>query len=308
MSDLLKRRFVDQIRCCSARARASRPRRRHQPGCPERSHFYRKGSRPDRREAAYCPGARRAQNTWRNRRWATLIVASLLFLFSFFLDIQDSRRPPPARFVGFHLIIALRTGDAGAQAHHQQPADRHRHRAGVVALLGGRTSAPGSALITCSPPGAEIHLWRRNGCSRPDHRPPPAVFWIIFALLALATTTPSSNHRRLASLSRAFLILRAGAGAALGAGAAHLRVFSRAPGAAACPIGLLRRSRKHLAEGTPHQVQSSPNASTKATAARVCLVPTSGYGHQGPRRRDRSPDRPRLHPLRACVDTCRPGR
>ena len=42
---------------------------------------------------------------WRNRRWATLILANLLFTFSFFLDIQILEGALTAsRFVGFHLI------------------------------------------------------------------------------------------------------------------------------------------------------------------------------------------------------------
>jgi ferredoxin-type protein NapH len=42
---------------------------------------------------------------WRNRRWATLIFANLLFVISFALDIQILEGALTAsRFVGFHLI------------------------------------------------------------------------------------------------------------------------------------------------------------------------------------------------------------
>ena len=42
---------------------------------------------------------------WRNRRWAVLLVANLLFTFSFWLDIQMLEGALTAsRFVGFHLI------------------------------------------------------------------------------------------------------------------------------------------------------------------------------------------------------------
>ncbi|MGL5631678.1 MAG: 4Fe-4S binding protein, partial [Azovibrio sp.] len=42
---------------------------------------------------------------WRNRRWAVLIATNLLFVFSFWLDIQILEGALTAsRFVGFHLI------------------------------------------------------------------------------------------------------------------------------------------------------------------------------------------------------------
>ncbi|HCZ15365.1 MAG TPA: NapH/MauN family ferredoxin-type protein, partial [Candidatus Accumulibacter sp.] len=42
---------------------------------------------------------------WRNRRWAVLILANLLFTLSFWLDIQMLEGALTAsRFVGFHLI------------------------------------------------------------------------------------------------------------------------------------------------------------------------------------------------------------
>ena len=42
---------------------------------------------------------------WRNRRWAVLIAVNLLFVFSFWLDIQILEGALTAsRFVGFHLI------------------------------------------------------------------------------------------------------------------------------------------------------------------------------------------------------------
>ena len=42
---------------------------------------------------------------WRNRGWAVLILANLLFTFSFWLDIQILKGALTAsRFVGFHLI------------------------------------------------------------------------------------------------------------------------------------------------------------------------------------------------------------
>src|SRR5262245_24500100 len=42
---------------------------------------------------------------WRNRRWAVLLAVNLLFVLSFWLDIQILEGSLTAsRFVGFHLI------------------------------------------------------------------------------------------------------------------------------------------------------------------------------------------------------------
>ncbi len=47
----------------------------------------------------------RHRHKWRNRRWAVLIIANLMFAFSFWFDIQILEGALTAsRFVGFHLI------------------------------------------------------------------------------------------------------------------------------------------------------------------------------------------------------------
>jgi ferredoxin-type protein NapH len=44
-------------------------------------------------------------NTWRNRRWAFLLAVNLLFVVSFYLDIQILEGSLSAsRLIGFHLI------------------------------------------------------------------------------------------------------------------------------------------------------------------------------------------------------------
>jgi ferredoxin-type protein NapH len=48
---------------------------------------------------------RRKVHTWRNRRWAVLMVVNLFFTLSFWLDIQILEGALTAsRFIGFHLI------------------------------------------------------------------------------------------------------------------------------------------------------------------------------------------------------------
>jgi ferredoxin-type protein NapH len=68
-------------------------------------HFHKKGNRDLIAEKLHARAHAEHKNTWRNRRWATLIVANLLFVLSFALDIQILEGALTAsRFVGFPLI------------------------------------------------------------------------------------------------------------------------------------------------------------------------------------------------------------
>ena len=102
MSDLLKRRFVDQIKVMFG-AEPTRPTKISPDA--QKIHFYKKGNRDLIAEKLHARAHAEHKNTWRNRRWVTLILANLLFTFSFFLDIQVLEGAlTSSRFDGFHLI------------------------------------------------------------------------------------------------------------------------------------------------------------------------------------------------------------
>ena len=57
------------------------------------------------KEKLHARAHHEVSHKWRNRRWAVLIAVNLLFVFSFWLDIQILEGALTAsRFVGFHLI------------------------------------------------------------------------------------------------------------------------------------------------------------------------------------------------------------
>ncbi|HNP04998.1 MAG TPA: NapH/MauN family ferredoxin-type protein, partial [Rhodocyclaceae bacterium] len=131
---------------------------------------------------------------WRNRRWATLIVANLLFVVSYWLDIQVLEGSLTAsRFVGFHLI------DLNSAL---QVMLAHKHiitnlliGTGTVlvlwALLGGRTFCSWVCPYHLVAELAEkIHLKLADKKLVSDQtmdRRLRSVFWVVFALLAVAT-------------------------------------------------------------------------------------------------------------------------
>jgi ferredoxin-type protein NapH len=133
-------------------------------------------------------------NTWRNRRWATLIVVNLLFVLSFWLDIQILEGSLTAsRFLGFHLI------DLNSAL---QVMLAHKHiivnlviGTGTVfvlwLLLGGRTFCSWVCPYHLLAEFAEkIHLWlvkKKLVTDQAIDRRLRTLSWIVFAVLALAT-------------------------------------------------------------------------------------------------------------------------
>lgn len=131
---------------------------------------------------------------WRNRRWAVLIATNLLFVFSFWLDIQILEGALTAsRFVGFHLI------DLNSALHVMLA---HKH---IIVnlfigtftvfllwvLLGGRTFCswvcPYHLLAEWT---EKLHLWlvdRKIVTDHEFHRGTRTVFWVLFALLSIIT-------------------------------------------------------------------------------------------------------------------------
>ena len=102
MSHLLKRRFIEQIKVMFG-SEPTKPK--EISPAAQKIHFYKKGNRDLIAEKVHARAHAEHKNTWRNRRWVTLILANLLFTFSFFFDIQILEGALTAsRFVGFHLI------------------------------------------------------------------------------------------------------------------------------------------------------------------------------------------------------------
>lgn len=217
---------------------------------------------------------------WRNRRWAVLLAANLLFVVSFYFDIQILEGALTAsRFIGFHLI------DLNSAL---QVMLAHKHiitnlliGTGTVLVLwilfGGRTFCSWVCPYHLLAEWAEkIHLWlvkRKLVIDQPVDRRLRTVFWIVFALLAFAT-----GYTVFESISPTGIVSRAliyGPGLAL-LWVLALLVFEvffvrRAWCRYACPIGLtygvvgiLSPVRiKYTLEGCFHE----------GNCRKVCLVP-----------------------------------
>ncbi len=128
---------------------------------------------------------------WRNRRWAVLIAVNLLFVFSFWLDIQVLEGALTAsRFVGFHLI------DLNS-ALHVMLAHKHIIVNLVIGTftvfllwvaLGGRTFCswvcPYHLVAELT---EKLHLKlveKKIVTDHEFHRGTRTVFWVLFALMS----------------------------------------------------------------------------------------------------------------------------
>ena len=194
MSDLLKRRFVDQIKVLFGWEPSKPTKAEDISPAAQKIHFYKKGNRDLIAEKLHARAHAVHNNKWRNRRWATLIFANLLFTFSFVLDIQILEGALTAsRFVGFHLIdlnSALQVMLA-----HKHIINNLLIGTGTVLVLwvlfGGRTFCSWVCPYHLIAEWAEkIHLFlakKKLVTDQTMDRRLRTVFWIIFALLALAT-------------------------------------------------------------------------------------------------------------------------
>ena len=187
------------------------------------------------------------RHTWRNRRWAVLIMVNLLFTLSYLLDIQILEGALTAsRFIGFHLI------DVNSAL---QVMLAHKHIItnlviGTLTvatgwmLLGGRTFCAWVCPYHFVAELAEkLHLRlaaEKLVSDQAMHRGLRTVFWLAFALAALGTGyTVFEAISPTGILSRALIY---GPGLALLWVAALLLfevVYSRRAWCRyACPIGL----------------------------------------------------------------------
>lgn len=156
-------------------------------------HFYKRGQKVDM-EAVRAEHAAHDSTKWRNRRWITLIAVNLLFVVSYYFDIQLLEGALTAsRFMGFHMADL----NSALQV---MLAFKHvviNLLIGTVTilvlwlLLGGRTFCSWVCPYHLVAEWAEkLHLWlvaRKIIKGTDFHRGVRTVFYVIFAVLALAT-------------------------------------------------------------------------------------------------------------------------
>jgi len=154
-------------------------------------HFYKRGEKVTLEEIRAEHAAHRSHK-WRNRRWLTLIAVNLLFLVSYYFDIQLLEGALTAsRFIGFHMADL----NAALQV---MLAFKHvvlNLLIGTVTifimwfLLGGRTFCSWVCPYHLVAEWAEkLHLWlvaRKLIKSYEFHRGVRTVFYAVFALAAL---------------------------------------------------------------------------------------------------------------------------
>ena len=131
---------------------------------------------------------------WRRRRWATLIVVNLLFVVSYYFDVQLLEGALTAsRFVGFHMAD-LNSALQVMLAYKHIVLNLMIGTATVLVLwilLGGRTFCSWVCPYHLLAEWAEsLHLWLAKKKIVKDHsfhRGVRTVFYLAFALLALVT-------------------------------------------------------------------------------------------------------------------------
>jgi ferredoxin-type protein NapH len=191
VKDVLRNRFVEGIKVMLGR----------EPKKPtviapaaQTIHFYKKGNRDLIAEKLHARAHAEHKNTWRNRRWATLVLINVLFLVSFSFDVQLLEGALTAsRLVGFHLIdlnSALQVMLA-----HKHIINNLIIGTGTVLfiwlLLGGRTFCSWVCPYHLLAEWAEkIHLYlvkKKLVTDQSIDRRTRSIFWLVFALLAVVT-------------------------------------------------------------------------------------------------------------------------
>ncbi len=217
---------------------------------------------------------------WRNRRWAVLLAANLLFTVSYLLDIQILEGALTAsRFIGFHLID-LNSALQVMLAHKHVITNLVIGTLTVATfwmLLGGRTFCSWVCPYHLLSEWAEkLHLWlaaKKLVSDQHMNRSLRVVFWVVFALAALAT-----GYTVFEAISPTGIVSRAliyGPGLALLWVAALLLfevvISRRAWCRYACPIGLTYGV---VGIFSPLRVKYNLNACLhEGDCRKVCLVP-----------------------------------
>lgn len=217
---------------------------------------------------------------WRNRRWTVLIACNLLFTLSYLLDIQILEGALTAsRFIGFHLID-LNSALQVMLAHKHVITNLVIGTLTVATfwmLLGGRTFCSWVCPYHLLSELAEkLHLWlaaKKLVSDQHMNRSLRVVFWLVFALAALAT-----GYTVFEAISPTGIVSRAliyGPGLALLWVAALLLfevvISRRAWCRYACPIGLTYGV---VGIFSPLRVKYNLNACLhEGDCRKVCLVP-----------------------------------
>ena len=192
MNIFLKRRFLDQIAVMFGRE-AKRPAVISERA--QQIHVLKRATNKERLQAAIVAHEKSQKvRTWRNRRWAVLIVANLMFTFSFWFDIQILEGALTAsRFVGFHLID-LNSALQVMLAHKHIIVNLVIGTATVFVLwllLGGRTFCSWVCPYHLLAEGAEkVHLYlvkKKLVTDQNIDRRLRSLSWMVFAMLAAAT-------------------------------------------------------------------------------------------------------------------------
>ncbi|MCK9388772.1 MAG: NapH/MauN family ferredoxin-type protein [Sulfuritalea sp.] len=192
MSSILRRRFFDQIAVMFGRE-AKKPSEISERA--QQVHVLKRATNKERlAEAAVAHEKARTVHKWRNRRWAVLIAANLMFTFSFWLDIQILEGALTAsRFVGFHLID-LNSALQVMLAHKHIIVNLVIGTATVFVLwllLGGRTFCSWVCPYHLLAEGAEeLHLYlvrKKLVTDQNIDRRLRTLSWIVFAMLAIVT-------------------------------------------------------------------------------------------------------------------------
>ncbi|MES9900986.1 MAG: NapH/MauN family ferredoxin-type protein [Sedimenticola sp.] len=174
---------------------ATRPQPDEITPAAKRVHFYKKQQKVTKEEMIAIHAAHEGQpKRWRNRRWITLLVVNLLFVVSFYFDIQLLEGAMTAsRFIGFHMA------DLNS-ALHVMLAFKELVLNLVIGtvtifilwlLLGGRTFCSWACPYHLLSEWAEmIHLWLVRKKIIKNHtfdRRARTLLYVIFACLSIVT-------------------------------------------------------------------------------------------------------------------------
>jgi ferredoxin-type protein NapH len=243
-------------------------------------HFHKKANPTDRGELLREKEKNKNVHTWRNRRWITLVAVNLLFVLSYWLDIQLLEGALTAsRFLGFHMAD-LNSALQVTLAFKAMLINLVIGTTTVLVLwilLGGRTFCswvcPYHLLAEWT---EKLHLKLKARGLAKDYdfsRSTRTVLYILFAVLAFVTGyTVYESISPTGILSRA-LIYGPGVGLVWVALLLLFEVFfsRRAWCRYACPIGLTYGI---VGTFSPVRIMYRPvNCKHEGECTKVCLVP-----------------------------------